>query len=191
MTSLVTAYVLDDRNTIISVSGDWDEFAEQNGAANLYSVDVCGRPIWDFVGDAPTRMWLEAVFQSARLRGVGLERSYRCDSPEVKRYMKMRVIPEQNATLRIEHELLSTEQRQAPVHLIHDSTLGKDARRRCSLCGRLNHVGEWQEPREDHANASGSIVVIYTVCEDCQNWVVLGCSPDIRPAVKAGMRPRG
>ena len=92
MTTQTTAYVLDNRNRIISVSEAWDRFAAENGGNKTSYKDVCGRPIWDFVTGDPTRMWREAIFQFARLRGDRVERPYKCDSPDLKRFMRMRIV---------------------------------------------------------------------------------------------------
>lgn len=162
-----TTYVLDDRNRICSVSGVWDEFADENGGRKLSSNDVCGRTIWDFVAGDATRMWLDAIFQLTRLRGTCLERSYRCDSPDVKRFMRMRVLADQGRFLRIEHEILATEPRAAPVPIHYGANALDGIHRRCSICGRV-HIGRWQEPLAEHVDASNRIMVIYTVCEDCK-----------------------
>ena len=161
-----TAYVLDNQNRITSVIGAWDTFAAENGGAELSLEDVRGRSIWDFVAGEATRMWLETVFQFARLGGTPIERSYRCDSPDVKRFMCMRIVPEQGGSLRIEHEVLSTEHRAAPVHIQYGSAAMKNMKKRCSVCGCI-YVNGWQEPHENFADASNYIIVIYTVCEDC------------------------
>jgi hypothetical protein len=81
--------------------------------------------------------------------------------------MRMRIVVENGEMLRIEHEILSTEQRSVPLHIRYGATTVKNIKQRCSICGRLN-IGGWQEPHADHAGASNGIIVIYTVCEDCQ-----------------------
>ncbi len=167
MKTQTTSYVLDNRNRIILIGGVWDEFADENGGTKLSSKDVCGRPIWDFIKGDVTRMWVEAVFQYARVLGKIVERPYRCDSPNLKRFMHMRIVPEQGGVLRVEHEILSTEQRSSPVDIQYGTINMNGAKQRCSICGRVN-IGGWQEPHGDHADASDGIVVIYTVCEDCQ-----------------------
>lgn len=167
MTTQTVSYVLDNQNRIISIAGAWDEFAEENGGIKSSSKDVCGRPIWDFIKGDATRMWVDAVFQYARILGKVVERPYRCDSPDLKRFMRMRIIPEQGGVLHIEHEILSTEQRSAPINIQNRGNNMNGVSQRCSICGRVN-IGGWQEPHGGHADASGGIVVIYTVCEDCQ-----------------------
>lgn len=112
-------------------------------------------------------MWLDAIFQFARLSGTSVERPYRCDSPELKRFMRIRVDVEEGGVLRIEHETVATEQRVVPVHIRYAAGSRKNTRQRCSICGRVNDGG-WQEPRPEHADESDGIIVIYTVCEDCK-----------------------
>jgi len=167
MTTETTAYVLDHRNRIISTSGVWDQFAAENEGIKAASKDIYGRSIWDFVTGDTTRMWLDAVFQLARYRDTGIERRYRCDSPDLKRFMRMLIVSEHGGMLRIEHEILSTEQRSRPVNIKYSELTMKNTKQRCSICGRLN-IGGWQEPHECYADASSRILVIYTVCEDCQ-----------------------
>jgi hypothetical protein len=181
MNTSTNIYTLDKQDRISALNGGWDEFANKNGGKNLSSQDICGRKIWDFVTGDATRMWLEALFQLTRLRGTSIERPYRCDSPNLKRFMRMR-IDEQGGNLRVEHEILSTEQRVAPVHIRYGAHVKKRNRHLCSICGRLND-GYWQEPCPEHAEVPEGILVIYTVCEDCRSRFTLnqgdpsnGCS---------------
>ncbi|TWI74001.1 hypothetical protein LZ24_01231 [Desulfobotulus alkaliphilus] len=162
-----TEYLLDKGDRIVSVGGAWDSFAKENGAAKVFSGDVCGRSVWDYVTGDATRMWLEALFQLARLRRTEIERPYRCDSPDVKRFMRMRIAVEQGGLLRIGHEILATEKRPASVHIQYGSETTKNLRQRCSICGRIRGDG-WQEPHPEDADISGILVVIYTVCKDCR-----------------------
>jgi len=166
MATPTTAYMLDNQDRILSVSGFWDEFADENSGANLSSKDVCGRRIWDFVTSDVTRMWLASIFQLSRLRGTVIERPYRCDSPDLKRFMRMRIVSEQGGVLRIEHEILTTEQRPAPVRIQYSANSMENNMQRCSICGRVNNGG-WEEPRAEHAGTNSGIIVNYTVCEDC------------------------
>jgi hypothetical protein len=170
MKNQTTSYVIDKKNCIISTKGYWDEFADENGCQKYSLKYIFGRNIWDFIKGDVTRMWVEAVFQYARLLNIIVERPYRCDSPDLKRFMRMRIVPEKGGILCIEHEILSTEQIYKPVDIQYGVITMNDAKQRCSICGRVK-VGAWQEPHGDHAGTSGQIVVIYTVCEDCQELI--------------------
>ncbi len=168
MKTTTTLYVLDNQDRIVLIEGAWDEFAKDNDGANLSSDEVYGQLIWDYVTGDTTRMWLEALFQYARVSALILERLYRCDSPNMKRFMRMRIIPLQTNCLRIEHEVLATEQRAVPVKIQYSKNMMKNTKRRCSICGRLNIDGAWQEPHLNHKNESKEVMVIYSVCDDCQ-----------------------
>ncbi len=70
--------------------------------------------------------------------------------------------------LRVEHVILNMEQRSAPVQIRHAAKGDELIYQRCSVCGRI-HDGSWREPQAGHDNdASYGIIVVYTVCEDCQ-----------------------
>lgn len=169
MENSTTAYILDKEDRILSVSGPWDQFAYQNDGVNARASDVCGRSIWDFIVGDEARMWLNAIFQIARVRNANVERPYRCDSPEVKRFMRMRIVPCEGGALRIEHEVLGMEERSIPVYIRYGPSKDmENIRIRCSFCGHMKHGEAWEEPRAEHAGPSREIIVAYSVCEDCR-----------------------
>jgi hypothetical protein len=90
MTTETNAYLLDKLIRIVSTSGVWDQFAAKNEGEKASLRDTCGRAIWDFVTGDTTRKWLDIVFQLARYSITTIEQHYRCDSPDIKRFMRMR-----------------------------------------------------------------------------------------------------
>lgn len=161
-------YLLDCENRIMSVHGPWDEFAIENGGNDALAVDVCGRPLWDFVEDDDTRTWLEAIFEFVRLRGEIVQRPYRCDSPQLKRYMQMIIAPRAEGVLRVEHQMLRTEPRRFPVEIEYGGEHAtNNMKLRCSLCGCIKNGDRWEEPTPEHAQPGPHILVAYTVCDGC------------------------
>ena len=179
MDNSAIVYLLDDKNRIVSVSGPWDEFADENDGVNVHAADVTGRSIWSFILGDVTRMWLNTAFQFARVQAESIERDYRCDSPDLKRYMRMRIVPNGTGILRIEHETLATEEREAPVHIRSGSANSiYKIRSRCSFCGCIKDGEEWEEPLPEHAEEeSGRIIVMYTVCDECQRLMPGASTP--------------
>lgn len=165
-------YLLDKRKNIVSVGGPWDQFAQENGGECARGCEVCGHSIWKFVTGDLARMWLDTVFQLALARGETIERPYRCDSPLVKRFMRMRIRPGEGGLLHVEHELLATEVRPASV-FFRFAAKGEEggARLRCSICGRISLAEGWHEPGEQYAAPSTGILVVYSVCPDCERSV--------------------
>jgi hypothetical protein len=165
-------YWLDTKDRISSIHGPWDKFADENDGVGVRACDVYGRSIWDYVTGDTTRMWLGAVFQLARLRGVRIERPYRCDSPDLKRFMRMHISPDEKGGLQIEHKMLNIEERISPIYIQHGSeNVSKNLTLRCSFCGRVKQREAWLEPPSVHAITPCKIIVAYSVCEDCQQMM--------------------
>ncbi|AXJ01997.1 hypothetical protein CYPRO_2758 [Cyclonatronum proteinivorum] len=176
-----TTYKVSKAKLIIAVGGEWDEFAAQNDGKRALSRSVIGRPIWDFVTGAPTRMWLEALFQLAELRNEPVERIYRCDSPQLKRVMSMRISPEDEKVLRVDNELISVEPLEKKVVIRHHSrNPDTTIRMRCSICGKIKVGEEWNEPVELTEDNPAGIIVAYTVCGSCKQAMPKSGSGKIR-----------
>ena len=73
MSEQTTIYKLNNKDQFIAVRGAWNEFAEANGGTELSENNILGRSIWDFITDDTTRMWLDTVFQLARVQGEVVE----------------------------------------------------------------------------------------------------------------------
>lgn len=162
-------YWLDESLRITDVNEAWDQFAQENDGDQALGSLIRGRPLWDFVVDDVTRMWLELLIKLARMRNEQIERPYRCDTPELKRYMLMKITPEAQDSLRVDHILVSTAPRIRPVH-IHCAGRGthlSNAHLRCSMCGRIANDNAWLEPDADPVPEGKALTVIYTVCNHC------------------------
>lgn len=175
--NLIT-YHLDRKDRITHVGGNWDHFAiENNSTPACLSDKVCNRPLVDFITGDETRMWVCAVFMLARARQQVVEKNYRCDSPDERRYMLMRVFPSQDGELEVQHEILRCEKRSHPVNFTPFAGKLPRSHIRCSICGRLLYGGVWVEPetvRPPDGQSLGShqqFRVNYGICEDCRQSV--------------------
>ncbi len=161
-------YWIDGADRIIRVNEAWDAFARANGGASVVGAGIIGQSLWRYLSGDPIRMWMDAVLGLARISRGPVTRAYRCDCPEKKRFMRMVVVPEQGGVLRLEHHLLGEEPRE-PVYFVPWSGQGQRPLLRCSLCGRIQHCGQWIEPVPQ---ATGPYGVIYTVCPECHSGKV-------------------
>jgi hypothetical protein len=173
-----TIYWLDRDNRITKVSSTWDSFAEENEGQGAVSTEVVGKSIWDFVIGDLTRMWFDMLLKLCRLQNFPVERPYRCDTPSLRRYMSMTIHPEQAGALRVEHTVLSTEERETQVFCETAMHNHSALCMRCSICGRVKAGREWAEA--DSRKPSGDepqkhyLTVAYTVCQDCQQLMPMG-----------------
>jgi hypothetical protein len=165
----VFSYRLDQKYRITGVEGAWDRFAGDNDGPAAQSAAVIGKPLWSFIRGDATRMWLQALFQLARVGGRRIEKPCRCDSPQVRRHMNMAVTPQPDDSLLVELVLLREEPRDSRLELM---PLEQGPRSPCcSVCGRLHWRGAWREA-EDAVSAGDTVIAAwYTVCESCRTSV--------------------
>lgn len=169
-----TVYWLDANLSIEAVAGPWDRFARENEGEVNCAARVLGRSLHDFIKGDEVRMWLETLLQLALATGQPVERPYRCDSPELQRFMTMRIVPEDAGKMRVEHRLVAMKKRQRPVYFTFAPTESMEAARlRCAVCGRIDQEGVWIEP--DTADdviqdrQQKTLKVVYTVCPLCRS----------------------
>lgn len=166
-------YWLDRDDNIVKVGGAWDRFARENDGPDARADAVVGRPIWDFVSGDTARMWLESLLGYTRLHGKAVSRNYRCDSPEVRRFLSMNVSREDRHHLRVEHVVEAIEPRDRAVGIVAATARTAHTRLRCSICGRIKGGDTWCEPDDptlaDQPGAPrNGFTVIYSVCAECQ-----------------------
>lgn len=167
-----TIYWLDHEDKIVRVGPGWDEFALDNDGRGVVSAEVVGCALWDFVTGETTQMWIESLLGFVRVMEREITRPYRCDSPMVRRYMKMTVTPVPGGLLRLEHLVSRIEPRPHPVHMLAAGTLRHAHSLRCSNCGKIRVDGQWVEAEINAADTAGGTVanplrVLYAICEDC------------------------
>ncbi|MGC9457447.1 MAG: hypothetical protein ACP5DC_07955 [Halothiobacillaceae bacterium] len=166
--------VIDDQGIITDIGGGWDKAAKEGGAAEKLAVDsVIGKPLAGFIGSDATRMYYNAVFKLARLRGQTLTREYRCDSPTHKRFMEVTVTPRPDGHIEMLHQLLHEEpfaHQLLPVPVARSDPRQGTALR-CSICNRVRLPGqrEWVEPATLVESEDKTLSVIHTVCTDCKH----------------------
>ncbi len=165
-------YWIDRSDRIIDVSPGWDQFAHRNNGERAVSGEVVGRSLWDFVTGEMTRGWLRTLFNLSRLNKFEVDRPYRCDSPDEKRYMVMHIQPIGGGTLSVSHRILQARPSWPLIHF--DFALNDDQPRhqRCSICNRLQVDGRWAEPTDHYyagkITTQRPIFVRYDVCSICQ-----------------------
>lgn len=158
----MTSYSIDLSGRILAVGGMWDDFALANGGARSRAIHVVGRPLWEFVAGTETVRFLKSVFFWARHHRMTLEAAYRCDSPHEARRFRMRILPQANEVLQVEHRSVAYD----PIP--HEMNSEHPARSfpRCSMCCRFRVDDGWTDLLKGpaarlHADS-------FVVCPDCR-----------------------
>jgi hypothetical protein len=85
-----TTYHLDASDRIVAVDAAWIAFAAANDAPDLAD-RVLGRPVWPFIANVTVRELYRTLFRRVRETRAGVTVTFRCDSPDVRRFMSLTV----------------------------------------------------------------------------------------------------
>lgn len=158
-------------NLIVSVNPAWDAFACNNGAPHLARGTALGSSLLDAVSGKASKNFTLALLDLARRRDDEIQFEYRCDSPQVRRYMRLHLRGLQDGSVHFRHEHLHSEAFEQPVLFRTAAQRARDTTIRCSLCNHVRHEGLWKLPEFVAAQIfSGQPVpVIYGICPSCQD----------------------
>lgn len=167
-------YDLDADDVITRVSPDWVRFARENEAPSLTPSAICGRQIWEFISDASTRQIYHDLFALIRARHRIITVPFRCDSPEIRRFMQLVLAPAAGSGIQLTGILLRTESVSTGALLDSHASRSSEVIVCCSFCKAiLVHNAGWY-PVEDairRLNLFSSRTVptlSHSVCPNCE-----------------------
>lgn len=167
----VLTYILDDESTLISVGGEWDRFAVENGASDLVPPRPLWRPMRSFISDETTVQLYDAIYDKARRTGRPFSFPLRCDSPDLRRELRMTILYT-NASFFIRSVLLSVTKRPPMPIPVALRVPGDSFLRACGWCKRLDAGGRWVEIEEAVTtlalfHESRLPEISHGICDDC------------------------
>ena len=148
MTTTALSYAIDDQDRLIKVDEGYYRFAEENGwdgaGASL------GRTLWDFVAGAETRKLQRMLLRRVRNEVRAVELPFRCDGPDVRREMDIRIAADRTGRVVLfSARLRSEEAREAPQPMFDPKAArGSDLLAMCAWCDRFLVDDEWVEIEE-------------------------------------------
>ena len=134
----VFRYQLDQTDTIVHVSDNWNAFAGENDWQGALSADrVVGHSLWMFIQDPDTRQIYQELFKRVRKSGQPLKLPFRCDAPHERRYLELIIAPLPEAHIQITSRILRTTGRP-PVALLDPSVpRSSELVTLCSVCKKM------------------------------------------------------
>lgn len=180
----ITKYSINASDEIVAVDGDWDNFALENDSPpELLSENILHRSFWDFIsGDALQHVY-RRLFAKVRA-GETLEFSFRCDSPSLRRFMKLTMTPAADSGIEFVTETSRIEEREFQNVFHVNARRADEIVVACSWCKRLRtHDNVWHEPEDAiHALALFETVTIpslsHGMCEECYETMMDGRSKE-------------
>ncbi len=168
-------YRIGSDDLISYVNADWLEFAVDNGAESLVRPGVLGKPLWQFCADADTAHLYQVILTKIRKERAVVCFPFRCDGPQLRRYMEMIVQPWGPGGVEFHTRILREEPR-APVPLLEPDAARSEAMlRMCSWCKRIA-TPEWLEVEDalQHLrlfDRQRVPQITHCICEDCRQRV--------------------
>lgn len=175
--AIASWYLLDAQDQVVAVSGDWDRFAHANEGQTATTAHVVGRYLFDLIAGDSTRMFMRACLEAARLTGSSRTVRYRCDAPDLCRYLEMTLTPGEGGSVMVEHYVRRLVprlpvSRQVSVGRYHQDVVWL----RCSQCLRVRGAGavtaldgrSWQAAEHLPPNGGATLFVRDVVCPQCQ-----------------------
>jgi hypothetical protein len=166
-------YRIDSKDQIVHVGGQWQSFAEENGAPHLEASRVLGTSLWSFVAGENVRRLYTELFRTLRSGRRELIVPFNCDSATIVRHMTLKMRSLSGGVIELEGRVTSTRERP-PVHLL-DWERHRSERQLpiCSFCRRVTDGDEWLELESAVVRErllAGNLVpkLRETVCPDCE-----------------------
>lgn len=138
-------YQIDSEDNLVRVTEEWLRFAVDNGWQGFTEKSVLNRPIWDFIQDMETRHIYRLIFSKVREASTIVLIPFRCDSPDLRRFMEMELVPEPQNSIEINCRLLKVEHRPYMRLLDPSADRSGEFLTICSWCKRIKTGSVWLE----------------------------------------------
>lgn len=171
-------YQVDCNDAVVFLDTAWLRFARANGAPELDTTELIGKPLWAFIADPETIELYHMLMAKARHTAQPVGVNFRCDAPSCRRMMRLEIAPCEDGGL-IFTSLLVEEQPR-PYQLLLNPSVPHSGEflSMCSWCKQV-HVDQigWIEV-EDAIDTLGLFdqpvlpQISHGICERCYEDVM-------------------
>jgi hypothetical protein len=165
-------YQIDKNDKIIFINNEWDVFAKNNADAYIFAQKVINRSIWEFIENNETKHIHQALLHKVRSHNISLILPFRCDSPDFRRFMTMRISPVMHGKIEYCCSTIKVERRCTILFAQH-RTVDRGFLRMCSWCNKVD-AGEnnWLEIEDaikvlDLFAELELPAITHTMCNNC------------------------
>jgi hypothetical protein len=141
----VLTYAIDHDDRLVKADQGYYRFAEENGWDEVGA--SLGRSLWDFVAGDDLKKLQRMLLRRLRSEVRSVELPFRCDSPEARREMMIRIVAHASGRAVLFAAFIESEKaRQVPQPMLDPkSPRGADSLTMCGWCDRFLVDGEWVE----------------------------------------------
>lgn len=184
------AYIVDLDGCILAIgNSNWNDFAADNGTADLTGISVVGRSIYACISGRDVRESYKTFADVITKREeASISFQYRCDAPEIRRDMRLCISPikENNEIVALLYQsLVIAEQDRPRINLFDPAKMsamalvppGATITTVCSYCHDVllvcpdsENPEAWVEPEEYYrAGGISDVWVSHGICPGCHD----------------------
>ena len=142
-------YHIDKEHRIIFLSDEWQSFANENKASFLTADTVINKSIFEFIADGECKHLYQMIVDRSRKEQVEMRLSFRCDSPDKRRFMSMEVFPLKDEAIGIKSCILREEIRDPVLLMSTGIDRTDEILLICSWCKKVKtDENKWVEVEE-------------------------------------------
>jgi hypothetical protein len=172
MTTAALSYAIDENDHLVKVDEGYYRFAEENGWEEAGT--SLGRSLWDYVAGEDLKKVQRLLLRRVRDEVGDVELPFRCDGPDVRREMDIRILarPGGRAVL-FSARLRSEEERDVSQPLLDPAAPRRpETLTMCGWCDRFEVDDEWVEVEEaarslELFNWPELPTLAHGICPDC------------------------
>jgi len=166
------SYAIDDQDHLVKVDEGYYRFAEENGWDGAGT--SLGRSLWDFVAGDELKKLQRLLLRRIRDEVGDVELPFRCDGPDVRREMDIRIVARPGGRVVLFSARLRSEEAWETFQPLLDPSAprGGDMLEMCGWCDRFQVDGEWLEVEEaakrlELFNRAKLPALTHGICPDC------------------------
>lgn len=171
MPSQSLRYVIDEEDRLVKIDAGFYRFAAENGWTGAEA--SLGRPLWDFVAGDQLTTLLRILVRRVRDGAGSVELPFRCDGPDVRREMNIRITPTSTGrAVLFATNVRSEEAREFQPLLEPETDRVEELIEMCGWCDRFQVEGNWVEVEEAATRLrlyqrSEAPTISHSICRDC------------------------
>ncbi len=172
-------WTIDDGDKIVHVNDAWLAFAQENLSPHLMAALVLDQSIWRFIQGQETIYLYKQIFSRVRAGKSPVKFPFRCDSPNCRRFMEMKLSLLSGDSIQFMSHILREEWRQ-PLELLDASRdRSEEFLKICSWCKKIHIPGQgWEEIEAaieplDLFGHHSMPRMTHTICDSCYSTIKL------------------
>ena len=163
-------YTVSEQGSIIDIEGPWDDFSSGNGCEWLTRASVIGTNLFSHISGDETEYVYQAMHELiVHEPGKTIVFDYRCDSPYIKRDMRMKMTGCRDG-VRYQSSIIDETLRLKPIHLDYSDAAGPYIVM-CSWCKsfHLPNDSEWKPIEAIFSHIHEPFWISHGICPSCSD----------------------